>query len=50
VPADCPDDRRVCLPMALVGVCFSNCTGKHATLTPNEVQRVAEAGCLTVPP
>ena len=50
VPTDRPDTRRVCLSMALVGVCYSNCRGKHEALSDTEVQRVAEAGSLVLPP
>jgi hypothetical protein len=39
---------RICLPMALRGQCYDNCTGKHDTLSEAEVRRVAEAGNLTV--
>jgi hypothetical protein len=47
VPSDRPS-VRVCLPMALRGSCYDNCTGKHDTLSAAEVRRVAEAGNLTV--
>jgi hypothetical protein len=46
-----PSDRagvRICLPMALRGGCYDNCSGKHDTLSDAEVQRVAEAGNLTI--
>ena len=46
-----PSDRsgvRICLPMALRGVCYDNCSGKHEVLSEAEVRRVAEAGNLTV--
>jgi len=32
--------------MALTGRCYSNCNGKHDTLSIAEVQRVAEVGGL----
>jgi hypothetical protein len=47
VPLDRPG-VRICLPMALRGACYDNCTGKHDTLSAAEVRRVAEAGNLTV--
>jgi hypothetical protein len=47
VPSDRPS-VRICLPMALRGSCYDNCTGKHDTLSAAEVRRVAEAGNLTV--
>ena len=37
-------NQRICLPMALRGICYSNCGGYHGALTPNEVQAVAAAG------
>jgi hypothetical protein len=40
---------RICLSMALKGSCYDNCTGKHAELSPGEVQRVARVGNFTVP-
>lgn len=40
---------RICLSMALKGVCYDNCTGKHEKLTDGEVQRVATMGNFTVP-
>jgi hypothetical protein len=39
---------RICLPMCLRGVCFSNCTGYHGILSPEEVRLVAQAGGLQV--
>ena len=48
VPTDPPDTRRICLPMALTGACYSNCAGKHEALTDAEVQKVARAGSLQV--
>ena len=39
---------RICLAMALNGVCYSNCNGLHQPLNASEVQRVATAGNLTV--
>lgn len=39
---------RICLSMALRGTCYENCNGKHDTLSPAEVNRVAAAGRLTV--
>ena len=39
---------RICLPMALVGHCYSTCRGKHEALSAAEVRRVAEAGNLQV--
>lgn len=47
VPSDTPN-KRICLPMSLTGVCYSNCGGKHDTLSDAEVQRVAEVGCLVI--
>lgn len=46
MPADPPDTRRICLPMALTGRCFRSCTGKHEPLSDAEVQRVAAKGNL----
>jgi len=40
--------KRICLPMALRGVCYDNCRGKHETLSLGEVRRVATAGNLQV--
>jgi hypothetical protein len=40
--------KRISLPMALRGVCYSNCTGKHGTLSDGEVRRVVEAGGLAL--
>ena len=48
VASDRPDTRRICLSIALTGSCYSNCRGKHEPLTQSEVQRVAQAGNLTV--
>jgi hypothetical protein len=45
VESDTPG-LRVCLPMALRGVCYDNCTGKHGELTAREEQRVAQKGGL----
>ena len=42
--------QRVCLPMALTGVCYDNCRGKHGPLSAAEVQRVAACGEFTVRP
>ena len=39
---------RVCVPMAVRGICYSNCTGKHDELSRAEVQRVAQRGGLHV--
>jgi hypothetical protein len=47
IPSDRPS-VRICLPMALRGGCYDNCTGKHGVLSEAEVQRVAEAGNLTI--
>jgi len=47
VPSDTPG-MRICLPCALTGICYDNCTGKHGTLTAVEVNRVAAAGNLVV--
>ena len=41
-------NQRLCLAMALRGECYSNCTGFHGTLTPAEVQQIAQAGGLAV--
>lgn len=38
--------QRICLPMALKGQCYRNCTGYHGSLTSAEVQSVAAAGGL----
>ena len=46
-----PSDRsgvRICLPMALRGGCYDNCSGKHDVLSEAEVRRVAEAGNLSI--
>lgn len=43
VMSDTPN-KRICLPMALNGVCYSNCGGKHGPLNSAEEQRVAAAG------
>jgi hypothetical protein len=40
---------RICLSMALKGVCYDHCAGKHEKLTDGEVQRVATMGNFTVP-
>ena len=48
IPADAPDTRRVCLPFALTGNCYSSCGGKHEVLSASECQRVAQAGGLTL--
>ena len=47
VPSDTPD-MRICLAMALNGVCYSNCNGLHKPLNEREVKRVADIGGLTV--
>lgn len=39
---------RICLSMALNGLCYSNCTGLHQCLNANEVNRVATAGGMTL--
>ena len=41
--------QRICLPMCLRGLCFSNCTGFHGMLSGEEVRLVAQAGGLNVP-
>ena len=41
-------NQRICLPMALTGVCYSNCGGYHGVLTQAEVTAVAQAGGLQV--
>ncbi|CAB9530383.1 hypothetical protein SEMRO_2856_G338740.1 [Seminavis robusta] len=41
-------DQRICLPMAVHGVCYSNCTGYHGVLTQDEVRAVANAGGLNM--
>ena len=40
--------KHICLPMALVGKCFTNCCGKHEVLSTAEVEAVASAGGLDV--
>ena len=40
--------QRICLPMALTGVRYDNCRGKHGPLSAGEVQRVCTAGGFTV--
>jgi hypothetical protein len=47
IPSD-TQGVRICLAMALNGTCYSNCNGLHKPLNEREVQRVAEAGGLTV--
>ena len=47
IPSD-TQGVRICLAMALNGICYSNCNGLHKPLNEREVQRVAEAGGLTV--
>lgn len=39
---------RICLPMALRGICYDNCRGKHGPLSRPEESKVAEAGNLTL--
>ena len=41
-------DQRICLAMALRGICYSNCSGYHAALSLEEVRAVAHAGGLQV--
>ena len=40
--------ERICLPMALKGLCYNNCKGKHDVLSPAKVRRVAQVGGFTV--
>jgi len=40
--------KRLCLAMALRGICYSNCGGFHGPLTQDEVRLVARKGNLTV--
>ena len=47
VPSD-THGKRICLAMALNGVCYSNCNGLHECLSDREVRRVAEVGGLTL--
>ena len=41
--------QRICLAMALKGICYSNCGGFHGCLSAEEVRLVAQAGGLQVP-
>ena len=47
IPSDTPG-KRICLSMALNGFCYSNCGGLHRCLNSAEVNRVAEAGGMTL--
>ena len=41
-------NKHICLPMALVGRCYSACKGKHGVLSMSEVEAVAEARGLDI--